>query len=557
VKGYKRVAIFGIDGGTWQIMIPLLKKGRLPTLSKLMENGKSAVLMSVMPPITASGWASFMTGLNPGSHGIFDFMEDIHTYGYDSHVPDSRNIKAYTIWELLSEAGKKLIVVGVPFLYPPMEINGVMISRSFTNHLKSYPPSLIDEIKKHIGYEYELAKPVDTFGEVKREEVLEEIIHRNRYLTEKIKDISIYLLKNYEWDFFMTHFMSTDTIQHYFWHFIDPQHPAHDPILASKYGDVIYRVYEEVDRAIGEILRFIDEKCRIFVISDHGFAPIYEFFHVNKWLEELGLLTVNWKNLYRWKPAMPTVHKFFYKAGLEHLSRIFPSFIRKLRIPALKRISREPWEVINWKETKAYASTFGININLKGREPSGIVNPGKEYRQLRDEIRGALYQLRDNAGRTLVERVFYREEIYTGPFTEEAADIFFVFKNPHYLQTCEVNRKGVFERLGKRNFATANHRYSPDGIFIASGPDISHNSGKPMEKFSLLDLPPTILYMLNLPIPKEMDGRVLTSIVTNELAVTSPSQFVEKSLIKFRKDKAPRYEDDEIKRHLKGLGYLG
>lgn len=555
----KKVIVIGIDGATFDIIYPLLQKCKLPNIGSIVVNGMSASLNSVIPPITAPAWVSFMTGVNPGKHGIFDFVSGIHLNGKEGALLNSNDICSKTIWDYLNEGRKKAITVGVPFTYPAREINGVMVSLSMGCDIDVHPNNLLGEIIKNTGYSKESCQPVDTFGEVPREEVLDEIIRRADYLTKKISDISCYLMKKQEWDFFMAHFMSTDTIQHYFWHFIDPAHPAYDERLSYKYKDAIYDSYRKVDQAIQRILAYAGEECNVIIASDHGFAPIYKFFYVNKWLQERGLLSINndSKDLYKYKIAFPTVYKVLKKLGFEAAGEILPRWLRSMNIPAVKRCAEPLYKWIDWKNTKAYASPFGINVNLKGREPMGIVSMA-EYDEVRQTIKNELYKFMDIAtGESLIKQVLFKEEIYSGPYINEAADVFFIFKEPHYLQSGEVAKKTFFERLSKDNFATANHRYSPEGILAMKGPDIKSESCS--NKASIMDIAPTILYLLGLKVPESMDGRVISELIDDERIMSRPVEFTkeERMFGDKRPDSRISDNDAEIKEHLRRLGYLG
>jgi len=555
----KKVIVIGIDGATFDIIYPLLRESKLPNIGSIAVNGMSTPLNSVIPPITAPAWVSFMTGVNPGKHGIFDFVSGIHLNGKEGALINSNDIRAKTIWDYLNEGRKKTITVGVPFTYPAREINGVMVSLSMGCDIDVYPKNLQEEIVKNTGYNKESCKPVDTFGEVPPEEVLDEIISRADYLTKKISEISCYLMKKQEWDFFMAHFMSTDTIQHYFWHFIDPAHPAYDERLANKYGNVIYETYRKVDQAIQRILAHAGEECNVIILSDHGFAPVYNFFYVNKWLQERGLLSINnnTKDLYKYKMAFPTVYKILKKLGLGAAGEILPRWLRSMNIPAVKRCAEPLYKWIDWNNTKAYASPFGINVNLKGREPMGIVSMA-EYDEVRQTIKKELYKLSNpDSGESLIKQVLFKEEIYSGPYINEAADVFFIFKEPHYLQSGEVAKKTSFERLSKDNFATANHRYSPEGILAMKGPDFK--SGSYSNKPSIMDIAPTILYLLGLKVPESMDGRVMTELIDDEHIMSRPVKIIKEERMSGDKRPDSRISDNEseIKEHLRRLGYLG
>lgn len=551
----KKVVVFGIDGGTFNIMKPLMQRNRLQNIASLLQRGSSASLISIVPPITAPAWSSFMTGVNPGKHGIFDFISDIHNYAKEGDVLNSTHIRAKTIWQALSEAGKKLIVIGVPFAYPPVKINGSMISLSMSNIMDTYPQELKQEIEDKIGYDYDRCKPVDTFGEMPKDKVLDEIIVRNRYLTEKIKEMSCYMLDNKEWDFFMSHFMATDTIQHYFWHFMDKEHPSHDETLAEKYKNTINETYEDVDQAIGEILKKAGTDCNVMIVSDHGFAPVYQFFYVNKWLEEIGLLKIKKTGSCRWEFASPSLYKILFKAGYEKFGNNLPEVFRKFRVPAVKKIEKNIAEMIDWNNTKAYASPFGININLRGREPGGIVSAKGEYEEIKKLVKEKLLKLADHeTGEQLIKKVYFKDEVYKGRFVDNASDIFFFFDKPCFLQSSSINNNAIFEKLSHRNFATANHRYSPEGIFVISGADICAKNN--ISPASILDMAPTILYLMGADIPKVMDGRLLEEIINPEKINLHLPKYSEGEEI-LKDDSGTYFEDEHIKEHLRRLGYLG
>jgi predicted AlkP superfamily phosphohydrolase/phosphomutase len=553
----RKMIVFSIDGGNFDILQPLIEKGEVPNIESIIKGGVSSHLVSVVPPITAPAWASFMTGVNPGKHRVFDFVSDIHNNAKEGSALNSTHIRSKTIWQIMSENQREMIIVGVPFTYPAPEINGSMVSLSMSNLIDTYPKELKKVIIDEIGFEYDRCKPVDTFGELPKEDVLDEIIRRNEYLTEKIKQTTLNLLQQKKWDFLMTHFMATDTNQHYFWHCIDESHPSYDRRLALKYHDVINETYRQVDAAIGEILKVAGKDANVFVVSDHGFSPIYKFFYVNNWLEKHGLLKTK-RSRYAWKPAKPSLFKFLSKAGLEKLGDILPDALRNIGIPIMKRVPKSVAEIIDWKKTKAYASPFGININLAGREPFGIVGKEKEYDGVRESIKSKLFDLMDSGDiGQLVDRVYFREEVYSGPFVDDAADIFFSFSRPYFLQSSDVTKDCLFENLSKKHFATANHRYSPEGIFFASGMDI-HKKVR-LNNPSILDIAPTILYLMGISIPQEMDGKMLEKIIKPSYLRARPPVYA-KEEIATRSDKRESLTTEEevaLKDHLRRLGYLG
>ncbi len=299
------------------------------------------------------------------------------------------------------------------------------------------------------------------------------------------------------------------------------------------------------------------DDCTVIIVSDHGFAPVYEFFYVNKWLEEKRLLKIKNSSNHVWKAAYPSLYKIISKTGLENISDKLPPILREIKIPALKRVGKHIYELIDWDKTRAYASPFGININLKGREPYGIVELGEEFSDTKEFIKEGLYKLRSKeSGERLISKVYFSEEIYKGPYVRNAGDVFFFFNKPFFLQSSEVNTDSIFEKLSNRNFATANHRYSPEGIFIVSGPDVNLNGY--LNRPGIMDIAPTILYLMGIDIPYKMDGRVLEEIIKPEYLYAYPPKYVEEEMVSpIEEVSVETSEDEQIKEHLRRLGYLG
>src|SRR5712692_5865304 len=143
-----KVVIIGLDGATFRTLQPWMDAGYLPTLKEMVETGVSGKLTSVVPPVTAPAWCSFMTGKNPGKHGVYYFTTREKGTGRD--IPISAHARSgKTVWDLLSDSGKTVLVLNVPATYPPHPVRGVMIADFLTPKGKRdfvYPPALLDEI---------------------------------------------------------------------------------------------------------------------------------------------------------------------------------------------------------------------------------------------------------------------------------------------------------------------------------------------------------------------------------------------------------------------------
>jgi predicted AlkP superfamily phosphohydrolase/phosphomutase len=554
----KRVLVVGLDGATFDLISPWVKTGKLPFLHDLMENGSYGELTSIIPVLTPPAWSSFMTGKNPGKHGIISFLarED---NGYNIEVANSTYRSAREIWSILSENGKKVGVVNVPFTYPPKKVNGVMITGMMTPPESddfTYPTSLKEEVKKVIG-----ESPLNPFlTYLEREEVfLNELFES----TNRLAKISSYLIKTYKLDLFMVVFNGTDFIQHRFWGYIDPSHPKYRADKSKKYHQIFLSYYQRVDEIIGELARLTGKNATVIVMSDHGAGPLRKYIHINSWLRDTGFLSMK-------RGFVTRIKRFMYKIGVNPekiYNTLFKLHIGNLGIKMDKANGKLRFLLknlflsfsdVNWLKTKAFSIGSGlIYINLKGRDPLGAVNPGEEYEALRDRLIRRLCRLRDpETGEHIIEKVYRREEIYEGHFVNTAPDLVFIPKQGY--MTFEGYEFGAESIVTRAEAVSAAHR--PNGILLMKGPYIKR--GLELRNAKIMDVAPTLLQILGLPIPMEMDGKVLVDILHPLYMNLNPVKYVMERrpvspLILKKNGKPYSLEDEEkLKARLQGLGYL-
>lgn len=542
----ERVLVIGLDGATFDLIIPWMRQGMLPNLAEVIKNGSWSVLKSTVPTNSACAWASFMTGQNPGKHGVFDFVMAKPNYYDKEFVVNSSHVDGTTLWEILSKNGLKVGVINVPLTYPPRRVNGFLISGFLTppsSGVFTYPPDLMERIK---DYKIDVS-----FGEsffIPRYTTVDyyDFLSDQFDVTRKRTTIALRLMDDYDWDFFIVMFKGTDNIQHFFWHILDPKSPRPNPKEVERFGDLILEYYRSLDKAIGEILRKMDGNTTLIIMSDHGFAPIpTRDFNVNFWLSEIGLLEYKMGILdiaLRWFSAY--VGKFVATNAFLKLFRHVATYLFKKGEKGI-RSSR----FIDWTKTQAYQFCQGIRINLQGREPNGIVEPQK-YEELRDSIIEQLSRFTDSeTDRTIVKKVYKREAIYSGPYIERAPDIVIEFEEGYKFSWVTQNR--LVTPSPKRRI-TGDHHIK--GIFMACGPRI--REGYESSEARIIDIAPTILQLLGVPIPSDLDGRVLRRIFKDE------STLVERR-IKHKEVSAKREnydlsdeEKEVIKRRLIALGYI-
>ena len=558
MKRYK-VLVIGLDGATFDLIRPWAMAGHLPTLSRLMSQGASGELQSTIPPMTAPAWTSFITGKNPGQHGLYDWIYR-HEDGYAVSPVTARHCTEPTLWSLLSSAGLRVCVFNVPMTYPPQPVNGLMISGLPAPSVRAgitYPPELLAEIEAQVGEYLLYPDPGQAYSDAGVDAFL-----RRLYRTAETRlKVLNYLRRREDWDFFMVVFNGTDTVQHAMWKFMSPAHPQHDPAKARKYGSAILHYYQYIDQTLGEIVAGLDRDTVLILMSDHGAGPFHKFIHVNNWLRQQGWLRLKRGPKARLKVvafdrgfAPMKIYNLLMRFGLGSLKR---EVVRGRGQGLLKTLFLS-FDDVDWSRTAAYSlgNVGQIYLNVRGREPQGIVEPGREYERLRDEIIARLQELKDpETGECVVQEVYRREEVYWGDKLEKAADIVFIPTRMEYFGfgEYEFGSNEIIEPV-KRGIS-GTHRLN--GILLLWGEPI--RSGVVLEDSHLYDLAPTILYLMNVAVPTDMDGRILSECLKPEYS----------SLPRLRSEPTPSAEspvpsaalspEDErlITDRLRGLGYVG
>ncbi|MDP2953711.1 MAG: alkaline phosphatase family protein, partial [Chloroflexota bacterium] len=356
------------------------------------------------------------TGKNPGKHGLVDFVFPIPG-SYLVGVANQTSRRAPAFWNILSEQGKRVGLVGVPLTYPPEPVNGFMISCFLAPSTRSeytYPPQLRVELEEKLGG-FQLA-PDERYRSGR---YADRFLADMRASVQKRLEATLYLMAHKEWDFFGVVFWSPDMVQHETWHLLDATHPRYDPQAAARYREAIMDYWRELDRAVGKILEAAGEGVLKVVLSDHGFGPAYNFFLVNNWLREAGFLVL------KQTPATRT-KELFFRAGFTPLNAFrwakalgLGRLRRKVRFQQMAKLMKRlflSFYDVDWARTRAFAvGSFGeIYINTQGIWPQGTVAPGREYAALREElIREALALRNPQNGEPIIERVLRREEIYS------------------------------------------------------------------------------------------------------------------------------------------------
>ena len=523
-----RVLLIGLDGADPALVRRWMGEGRLPHLARIAERGAFIPCESTRPPVTFPAWTTCVTGVNPGRHGIVDFTA-MTPGAYGLRFLNAADRTAPAIWETLSQQGKRVCVMGVPGTYPPDSVNGVMVSgfdspvctavdRSFV-----HPPSAYERVKAWRFADFQEGEIGPGWHARAHAALLKGIATKEAILQS--------LLNEEPWDFFMAVFGESDTVSHHFWLFHDKDSPRY----RAGFDDAIVQIYERLDAAVGTLAAAAGSDTDILIVSDHGFGGAGTgVVHLNNWLSEQGYLSVaHGRDSLLKKAALR-----FAPEGMRG------ALFRRFRGMAARAESASRYGGIDWTHTRAWSEELNyfpsVRINLRGREPQGIVSP-EDYDGVCNDLCAALEAWEP------VAKAWRREELYDGPHVERAPDIVVKLAlEDGYSHSCLRSRGGpAFRRMegheylgGKEKGMTGNHR--PTGILMGSMPFHRADS-------TLLDVAPTVYDLLGVPGPA-MEGSSLVGDASGP-----PTAAIARAA-----GESPYTAEQEaaIEARLRGLGYF-
>ncbi len=468
----------------------MMNEGLMPTLQHLIETGSSGILKSTAPPITPAAWTTFMTGMGPGRHGVIDFEHydpKTNTLAFNSTF----EIKEKTIWQILSENGFKIGSIHLPMTYPPQPVNGFVISGFETPSINAeftYPPELKQIILKEIpDYSYSTNWQRGILGGRSKFGENLEYIKRSFHQGVKLAQIGI---KHYQPDVMMVLFKLVDNIQHKCWKYLT----AEGAIKYPTQRRMVNSCFAELDKCLAQLVDMAHENdATVLIMSDHGHGSLDGRVQPNLLLKRWGYLQF-------------TSNVSQAKTRLKHIiSRITKKKGSRFSQPST---GIEADLAVDWSKTRAcvmHAGMYGfLYINLKGRQPMGVVEP-EEYEPLRDELIEKFLQARDEKfGEKIFEKVVKPEELYNCKRDD----------NPNMPDLMLIPKKGlaVIRKIrGTKSVKWAldgrlggTHRI--EGIFVANGQGIKSDF---KIDANIADITPTLLAMLDLPVPVDMEGQVL------------------------------------------------
>lgn len=557
------VLIVGLDGATFDLMLPWIDEGQLPNLGSLLARGAWSRLESTIPPITPCAWSSFITGKNPGKHGLFDFVEP-EPNGHGFRFTNASFRDGESLWACLSRHGRRVGVVNVPMTYPPEPVNGFLISGLDTPHEHSpfMHPVEVRQSLKEAGIRYRIDQQHlgNMRTNARRRQQLREIFEGESARTAAIKHLSA----QRRCDFRMIVYGATDQVQHHFWHYMDATHDKHDPEGAKEFRNAIRDTYQHIDVQLGELLAECDENTVVIIMSDHGFGPMSNVrVRLNQVLRDAGLLKfVTSSGPGRFKQVIAAIADRLVRSTLSSdMKRTIAGLFPRLRL-WFENLDEAP---IDWPATRAHVNeAYRSSPAVWLRHSDGSFDG--EHTELLEQAEDALYNLVDPAtGEQLISSCYRARDIYDGPYADKAPDILPSWWEDGFLleqsapgqdgspnvERCKAPLQGGVE------FA-ASHRL--DGVLMMCGGPI--RPGFEFTDARIVDVAPTVLYLMGLPVPADMDGRVLTEAIDGEFIEANPMQF-ENLDDEIRDDAADEArhgfteaESELIARRLQALGYI-
>jgi predicted AlkP superfamily phosphohydrolase/phosphomutase len=463
-----KLFVIGLDCAPPELMFDQWRN-ELPNFKQLMDGGAYRELKSCTPAITVPAWSSMTSSKDPGTLGFYGFRNR-SDYTYDGRfIATGSAVKEKRVWDILGEAGKQVIVVGVPQTYPIKPVNGHLISSFLTPSTTNpsiqwtFPATLRPEVEQLLAPEvYDVDVP--QFRSDDKEFLLKQIYD----MTRKRFKVLRYLMEQKPWDFFMFVEMGVDRIHHALWAHHDPTHPKHDP--NSPFVHAIRDYYRYLDQEVGTLLQRLPEETHIIVVSDHGVKKMDGGICVNEWLIREGYLALH---------EMPAPGE---------------------------RITIEKAKV-DWSKTKAWGDGgyyARIALNVAGREPNGIV-PATDYEACRDELTAALKRIPAPDGSPLNTVIFKPQEIYK-EVRGIPPDLIVYFDNLGWRSVGSLGYDGIYTFENDTGPDDANH--AENGIFIYT-PPARNLGGQRMAKAQLMDFAPTVLNLFGLPVPADMQGKII------------------------------------------------
>jgi len=536
-----RLAIIGVDGATYRVLDPMIEAGVMPALARFRARGAHSILRSTIPTYTPPAWCSMATGVNPGRHGVFGFLDS--TPQEPTAIAHSGSIRATPMWSMLSDQGVRVGILNVPMSYPPVQVNGFFVAGGLaTGWTDPEMPDFASDpetarlVSDLSGGHY----PVDTVVNYERDWRTPDTVTRIESVQRLRRRALGALIERDDPQVVFAVFEGVDRLQHVFYQCLVDGSDWFARPSSIEVRERSQSYFAELDGAIGDLVDWAGPDGHAMIVSDHGSGPWEKTVNLN-------LLLADWGHLQLPSIARLTRMGSIAGAGQKLARRVIP---RRWLHRAKASVERG----IAWDRTRAFASHVaeqGIHVNVRGAFPHGHVDPG-QVGPIERELTERLLELRDpDDGQPVTDRVVPRHEVISGPYEARAPHLFPLFRGQRYEASDTVAASGPF----------TDHRDRPwgyhhlDGVFIAAGPSI--RPGAFEEGLDIVDVLPTALHVTGLSVPDGLDGRVVGGVLQGEAAsrsvdTTAPTEHEDEP----RTYPFTQQDEEAIAESLRGLGYI-
>jgi predicted AlkP superfamily phosphohydrolase/phosphomutase len=534
-----RLAVVGLDGATFRSLDPLVAQGVMPALGRLIERGARMVLRSTVPTYTPPAWVSMSTGVNPGRHGVFGFLAG--TSQEPVRIAHAGLIDAPPMWRYLAERNLRAGVFNVPMYYPPEPVEGFMVAGGLAagwteTELPNFSTdeAVTETVARAAGGRYPLDTVVTYENDWNKTSSVERIT-QTQQLRRRVLNA---LLERIDVDVVFAVFEGVDRLQHLHYQYIVECSEWYGRPEAGSFRDRALEYFTEVDRAVDDLVSWAGRDGHVMIVSDHGFGPWEKTLNLNILLSSWG---------YTHLPAVSRLTRARAVAGAgQRLAR------RVVPRPLLHRLKARVQGGIDWERSRAFASHIaeqGLHINTAGELPHGIVAPG-DASSLERELSERLLAFHDTAdGKLVVDRIVNRDEAIWGSHAT---------RSPHLFPFCRDQRYELSDTLAAHAPLT-DHRDRPwgyhhiDGVLVAAGPRVG--AGSPVATADIVDVLPTAFHLLGLPVPEDLDGRVVAELLDEPAGSVTTARY---GAAHARSETNPYSAEEErsIEESLRGLGYL-
>ena len=525
----RRLFILGIDGATFDVLKPWVADGHLPNFARLFDEGCHSVMQSSTPPLSPVAWTSIATGVNPGKHGIYDFITGSRAEGADLptfNFATGRNRKTKAFWEIFTELDRPSIVVNMPASYPPDPVNGLMISGwDATQNISKafYPRELHEEIVAECGAYY--MTPLDLISKATMLRTdpasLKKLGDATIKSAQQRRRVTRYLATKHPWDVFFGVFTETDIAQHRFWDSVDS---------TDLESNVIFQVYREVDLFVGDLFSEFGDDIDIMVVSDHGFRSMSAAVDLDLYLQQQGFLHRN-------SSASSSL-----RTTVLRCARFLRPIIKRLRPASSKNRPAV-------KPRHATIERDKSRVFFEGKYPYFYVLPPNKAEDLLPELQNSLMSL-CYGDDPVFKKVVQSDEVFWGPYAKDMPDVVGIINEQFSVSGAGIlmaqpQKKGVF---GDHMW---NGIHAPNGIFMFRGKAVEQGQ---FDTINVFDVTPTILARCGIPIPNEMDGKPIPAVLSSQ-----EPQYSDYNIYKDPSVTVTDISDDdesELRNRLDALGYL-